>query len=287
MWIAYALLTAFMLATCDALTKKALASRDAYFVAWARLFFALPFFIASLFIAGIPKLDYYFWRAALIAVPLEIAAYILYIKSLKASPLSLTMPFLALTPVFVILISYIMLGEKVSAAGGTGILLLAAGGYMLNMHKAGESVLQPFKEILREPGSVMMIAVAFIYSFTASLGKMAIMHSSPAFFGSLYFILITILFTPIAFIKSRESILIKKKDLFPFLMIGMTFFLMIIFHMKAMSLTNVAYMISVKRMSLLISIFYGYLIFRESNIRERALGSLVMFAGFLLIVLNP
>ncbi len=42
MWVTLSLLTAFSLATSDALTKKVLRSRDEYFVAWIRLLFALP-----------------------------------------------------------------------------------------------------------------------------------------------------------------------------------------------------------------------------------------------------
>ncbi|MDI6729781.1 MAG: hypothetical protein QMD44_12790, partial [Thermodesulfovibrionales bacterium] len=60
---------------------------------------------------------------------------------------------------------------------------------------------------------------------------------------------------------------------------------MIISHMIAMSLTKVAYMISVKRLSLLIGVFYGYLFFKESGIKERMLGTILMLVGFVLIVL--
>lgn len=286
MWIIYALLTAFLFATSDTLTKKALASRDEYFVAWIRLILALPLLIISLAFIEIPPLDRTFWVATVIALPLEIVAIILYTKALKVSPISLTMPFLALTPVFLILVSYLLLGEKISITGGLGIFLIAAGSYMLNIHKAWGSFLEPVKAIFRERGSILMIIVAFIFSITSSLGKMAIEHSSPVFFGSFYFILIAILFTPIAMKKSKGKVVITKKETIPFLSIGITYSLMIIFHMLAMSLTQVAYMISVKRMSVFFSILYGCLIFKEERITERTLGSMVMFTGFLLIILT-
>jgi drug/metabolite transporter (DMT)-like permease len=46
-------------------------------------------------------------------------------------------------------------------------------------------------------------------------------------------------------------------------------------------------MISIKRTSLLFSIFYGYILFKEENIRERLLGSFFMLGGALLISLGP
>ena len=286
MWIIYALLTAVLLATSDALTKRVLASGDEYFVAWARLLFALPVFLASLFFIEIPHMNKDFWLATLIALPFEIVAMILYTKALKSSPISLTMPFLALTPLFLILASYLILGEKVSVSGGIGIILIASGSYTLNIHKMRHSLFEPLKAVFSEKGSLMMIAVALIYSVTSSLGKMAITNSSPVFFGSFYFILMTIIFTPIALNKNKGKLVISRKDILPFAVIGVTYSLMIIFHMLAMSLAKVAYMISVKRMSLLFSILYGHLLFKEEKIAERTFGGILMFIGFVLIVLS-
>lgn len=286
MWIIYALLTAILLATSDALTKRVLVSRDAYFVAWIRLIFTLPVFLVILMLIDIPDLDRTFWSATLIALPLEITAIILYTKALKTSPISLTMPFLALTPLFLIFISYIILGERVSISGGVGVFLIAIGSYTLNIYKIRQALTEPIKAIFKEKGSVMIIIVAFIFSITSSLGKMAIEHSSPMFFGSLYFILVTLLFTPIAIRKNKGKITVTRKDIIPFASLGITYSLMIIFHMLAISLTKVAYMISVKRMSLLFSIFYGYILFKEEKIAWRATGGIIMFTGLVLIIFS-
>ncbi len=286
MWILLSLLTAFSLATSDALTKKALVSRDEYFVAWIKLLFSLPLLLVSLLFVEIPQLDRTFWLATLCAIPLEIAAIILYTKALKVSPISMTVPFLALTPIFLIFTSNIILGERVSVYGGAGILLMAVGSYSLNIHLIRVNVLEPVKAIFREKGSVMMIIVASIFSITASLGKMAIEHSSPIFFGCFYFIIVTLIFTPIALIMNKSKIEIAKKDIVPLVSIGITYSMMIIFHMLAMSLSNVAYMISIKRTSLLFSMFYGYIIFKEEKIAEKTAGCIIMLAGFLFIVLS-
>ena len=285
MWIIYALLTALFLATSDALTKHVLVSKDEYFVAWARLLFALPILLITLFFIRWPLLNGTFWIATACALPLEIGAVILYTKALKVSPISLTIPFLAFTPLFIILTSYLLLGEKISSRGGAGILLIAAGSYALNIHKAKESIYDPIKAIFKEKGALMMIMVAFLYSFTSTLGKMAIENSSPIFFGSFYFILLTVLFTPIALTKNKDKIVFTKRDIRALIFIGISYSLMIIFHMLAMSLTTVAYMISIKRISLIFSIVYGHILFKEERMSERLFGGMVMLVGFALIVL--
>jgi drug/metabolite transporter (DMT)-like permease len=182
--------------------------------------------------------------------------------------------------------SNLILGEKVSLNGAIGILLMAIGSYTLNIHKIRYTLLEPIKAIFRERGCVMMIIVAFIFSITSSLGKMAIEHSSPIFFGSFYFVLVTILFTPIAIKKNKGKISLAKKDIMPLISIGITYSLMIIFHMIAISMSNVAYMISIKRTSLLFSIIYGWILFKEEKITEKIVGGMIMLIGFILIVLS-
>jgi uncharacterized membrane protein len=87
-------------------------------------------------------------------------------------------------------------------------------------------------------------------------------------------------------VKNRGRLKISKKDILPLSSIGVTFALMIIFHMLAMSLVNVAYMISIKRTSLLFSILYGHLLFKEEKITEKVLGAIIMLFGFVLIVFS-
>lgn len=287
LWVLFALLAAFSLATSDALTKKALTIHNEYLIAWLRLLLALPALLISLFFIPVPDLGKDFYTAFLIALPLEIIAMIFYIKALKLSPLSLTLPFLSLTPVFLILVPYLILGEKISLVGALGVILIASGGYVLNINEFKKGIFEPFLAIRKEKGSLYMIAVALIFSFTSSLGKMAIEYSSPIFFGATYIAAVVIAFAPIALYKSRNELklLFRNGAIRSSILPGILHSVMIISHMIAMSMTKVAYMISVKRLSLLIGVFYGYLLFKESGIRERMLGAAIMLVGFVLIVL--
>lgn len=286
MWVIFALISAFTLATSDALTKKALKDSNEYLAAWFRLFFSLPLLVVILLFIPMPQLDKEFFRAFFIALPVEIITIILYIKALKVSPLSLTLPFLALTPVFLIFISYFIVGEKVSFWGDTGIFLIAAGSYILNISEIKKGFFEPFRAVTKEKGSVFMICVALLYSFTASFGKKAIEHSSPLFFAVTYFIALTVFFAPIALWMARNDLknFIIEKQFRGLFLPGIFYAVMAASHMLAMKLTKVAYMISVKRLSLIIGIMYGYFLFKEENIRERLLGAILMFIGFVIVV---
>jgi drug/metabolite transporter (DMT)-like permease len=285
-WVLLALISAFTLATSDALTKKALTRSNEYLVAWFRILFSIPLLLFIWFFIPMPKLDIEFYKAFAFALPLEIIAIIFYIKALRISPLSLTLPFLSLTPVFLIVVSYLILGEKVSFRGSIGIIFITVGSYTLNLHEMRKGIFEPFGTITKEKGSVLMITVALIYSVTSSLGKIAIEHSSPLFFGITYFIAVTIVFAPIALWLGKGELksFISGKQFKCLLLPGLFYSVMIASHMIAMSLAKVAYMISVKRTSLIMGVIYGYFLFREKNIRERLIGAVLMFIGFVMIV---
>ena len=284
-WFSLSLMTAIFVATSDALSKLALRDCDAETIAWVRWAFALPFLLCFLPFIEIPELDRQFWIIIFIALPLEVAAIILYMRAIKASPLSLTIPFLAFTPVFLIITSFILLGEFPDSSGISGIVLIASGGYLLNIEKFSEGIWAPLKAIKNEKGSKLMIVVAFIYSITSNLGKMAILHSSPLFFAICYTFLLALFLTPFVWLRrKREKSPLKLKPLL-LIMIGLTYAMMLICHFRAISLVEVAYMISIKRTSMVFSVIYGWLLFREENIRHRLLGSSVMAAGVALILL--
>jgi len=288
LWFPLTLFCAFSLATSDALTKKALADHNEYLIAWLRLLLALPFLLAPLLFIQIPSLGKDFFPAILIALPLETAATLFYIRALKVSPLSLTLPFLALTPVFLLIIPFLLLGEKISLAGGIGILLIAVGSYSLNLGETRKGILAPFRAIRRERGALYMIVVAFLYSITSTLSKKAIAASSPLFFAACYYPAVVIMLTPFTIYYGRQELkgLVKNNALKSALFPALFYALMLIAHMLAISMAQVAYMISVKRLSLLIGVFYGHLLFKEKGIRERPLGTVLMLLGVVLITLG-
>lgn len=281
-WLPYTLLTALSLASADALSKKALTDADELTIVWVRVGYSLPFLALTLFFVPLPRLDRTFWATVAAMVPLEIAAMALYVKAIRLSPLSLSVPFLALTPVFIIFIAFFLIGERPSPTGVAGIIVIAAGAYMLNLNSSMEGLSGPLRAIVREPGSILMTAVALIYAFTSTLGKMAVQHSSPIFFGFFYPFILTAVLTPFMAGKGTLRTVVSRPVIF--LLIGLCAATMISTHYMAISLTNVSYMIAVKRMSIVFSVIYGKIFFKEASIRERLMGSSMMVAGVALII---
>jgi uncharacterized membrane protein len=159
------------------------------------------------------------------------------------------------------------------------------GGYTLNLSALRTGFLAPLRAVVQERGSLYMLVVALIYSVTSSLGKVAIDHSAPAFFGATYFGALVICLLPIIARRSGERIVPALRGNLRAAFLPAVFdTVATVSHVYAVSMSNIAYMVSVKRTSLLIGSLYGFLLFRERNMRERMAGAILMFAGFVLIM---
>ncbi len=126
-----------------------------------------------------------------------------------------------------------------------------------------------------------MLFVAFIYSITAILGKKGVLYSSPTFFAASFFSLLGIIVFLILIRNFDWNVFIRKE----LLIIGLLSSIMITFHMMALKLTYVSYMISIKRSSLLFGIIFGVVFLHEKGLKEKIAGGLFMIAGMLIISL--
>jgi drug/metabolite transporter (DMT)-like permease len=283
-WFFLSLLAAVSLATSDALTKRFFSNLPPLMMGLARLGYALPWLLAALFFIPWIIPDTIFWFCIAIGLPLEALAFYCYMKALKVSPLSLTVPFLAFTPGFIIVTGWIILGEEISPGGFWGIILIIVGAYFLNLSKTRHGLLTPLMAIFRERGSRLMLLVSFLYAFTSTIGKLAIIHSNPYIFGIIYNIALAMLLTlflPAAATAEPVKNLVRRPVIG--LILGATVATTIFSHMLAISMTNVAYMISLKRTSLLFGVLYGALWFKEEKIAERLTGAIIMISGVFLI----
>ncbi len=285
MWFLLALGSAFSWATADAFAKKQLRDQDSITVIAVRLLYSLPLLWLLVPFIEFPVLTREFAITVAVALPFEVAAALLYMAALKRSPMSLCIPYLAFTPVFLIVTAYFILDETVSTGGLFGILAVTAGAYVLGTSGVHSGIFAPLKNIWHEKGSVMMLGVAFLYSITGAVTKKAIILSSPEFFAIFYFHLMALCFLPLVFSRTRrKAVWSLMKPNASIMAMGAFFAAMILFHSFAIRLVEAPYMISVKRTSMIFSVMYGWILFREREVGVRLFGTAIMFAGILMIV---
>ena len=288
-WISLTLLSAFFLATADTLSKRYLSHYRPGELVLVRFGVAGMLLLPLLLWEPWPSLPPVFWGWMAVAMPLELLAMWLYMQAIRSSPLSLTLPYLAFTPAFNTLTAYLVLGETITLSGFSGILLIVFGAWLLNLqatqNASGLNILAPFRAITRERGSRLMLMVAALYSLTSVTGKGALLHATPAFFGPFYFVALGA--TSLLLFASRDVSTWRALGRHPWahLAIGVCMGAMVVTHFYAIEHIEVAYMIAVKRTSLLFGLLYGAWLFKETGLLKNLVAGMLMVLGVFLIVM--
>jgi drug/metabolite transporter (DMT)-like permease len=284
-WLILGIFTAFFEAVKDVFSKQNLKKSDEYVVAWSLAFFSVIFLTPWVLYTGIPALNSQFWVALLIGGSINAVTTILYIKAIKVSDLSLTVPLVALTPLFMLLTSPLIVGEYPKLFDYIGILLIVAGSYLLNIKEKSQGYLAPFKALLKEPGPKFMLIVAFLWSITSNFDKIGVQNSSPIFWLFSLFGTMSVLLLPILLHKTPNP---SRKILNQLPMLAaMGFFnaIGVLCQMQALTLTLVVQVIAIKRTSVLMGVLFGHFIFKEKDIQQRLLGAGIMVLGVFFISL--
>ncbi|MGC1954499.1 MAG: DMT family transporter [Gammaproteobacteria bacterium] len=286
-WLTLSLVCAISMASADAATKYWLSTYSAPELVVVRFGYS-AILLAPLLLQPWPELPAPFWGWVGSMVPLEILAMWLYMKAIRDTPLYLTLPYLAFTPVFVAMTGLLLLGERISLTGWIGILLVVAGAYRLNAGRGTRlrAWFAPLRALAYARGSRLMLTVAVLYSLTSVMGKGALQYTSPLFFAPFYFCLLglaTLLLFGLVIPQPRALL---RAHLPQHLAVGALMALMIVTHFAAVERAEVAYMIAVKRTSLLFGILYGTFLFKEPYPLRHLVAGALMVCGVLLIALG-
>ncbi|MES0447130.1 MAG: DMT family transporter [Desulfobacterales bacterium] len=283
-WFFLSLAAALSIAARDVSIKsyKDLQPRE---IAALELFWALPALIIGCVFVETPPLDQTFWWTFILSIPINIMAYVLYLNAIKISPISLSVPFLAFTPIFMILTGFWVLGETINLWGGFGTGLIVIGSYILHFKKNQLSFSAPFSAFIHEKGSWYMLIVAVLFAFAAVIGKKAILHSSPLFFSYSFFLVFNVLILMGLFVRGKNNWQKIIRNSPKGLWLGSLLMIHISFHGLAISISTAVYMVAVKRSSILFSVLLSWLILKERDIHYRGLGTLIMFVGMIFITL--
>ena len=167
------------------LTRKVLVTR----IPGAALLFylslgQLPFFFAWMIQADSAGVAAGYFVPAALSVVLNIAANLLFMEAVKQSPLSLTVPFLALTPVFTTVLGVPLLGEIPGPLKWVGVAVVVVGAFQLNLGGTeGSGPRSALRALTDERGSVLMVLVALCWSLAMPLDKLALGHADVATHG--------------------------------------------------------------------------------------------------------
>ena len=245
--------------------------------------------LGDMVFVGYPDLEWIYFLPTLLSVVLNLGANYLFFRAVQISPLSLTTPYLAFTPVFTAIMALIFLGQIPNAFGWTGILVVCIGAFCMNPGNSDDGALAPLKALWTERGSFYMLIVALLWSITPILDKTASEMSNPLWHTMFLAGSVGVVFAVMRGVQdgSLKPLWREFRAIPMWLALGGFFAVAaMVLQLTSYAFIDVAYVETIKRaIGVMAAIGAGYFIFGERDVMRRLFGALVMSAGVALILL--
>jgi len=294
---ALAIICSVVWVTADALRKRITAHFDALELAVCLHWIQLPLLALLL---GVPfvwpqsewgqsfvwELQPGYWLPAMPTIVCNALANVLFLRALQLSDLSLSVPYLSLTPVMAMFSGWLVVGEVPTFIGMVGVCTIGLGALVLNPGKREGGRFRPIQTLLNEKGSLAMLGVGALWSISVAFDKAAVNLSNPLTHAAV--LALTGGFILEMMRRRKPSHEFMARFLRAWLLVIVTTSVItaaLFVQLAAYEFIEVAYVEAMKRsIGLVGSVLIGWLIFKESDVAQRLFGVCVMAIGVCLIL---
>lgn len=235
--------------------------------------------------------DFYFYflpyfLPGIILVIIGIFSALIFLKSIKESDLSLTIPLLSFSPLFSSLFSLFFLGEQLNNVQYLGIFAIIFGTLVLYSDNFNFFFLvKSISNIRKSLSAKLMLLVSFCWSLTPVLDKICLQYSSINFHGFIQsiFTFFILFLLSINELKKLKSAKLERVKLILFTILIGTFATILQFY--AILSTLVPIMESIKRaMGQFSALIFGKIFFSEKITKQKVLGIIFISIGVNIII---
>ena len=245
----------------------------------------------ELLLPTLPEMTSAYGVSFALALGLNLVANLLFMRSVATSPLSLTTPYLAFTPVFTTIGGALVFSEIPSALATVGVCIVCAGAFGLNAVGAGKGALAPLRALLDERGSLYMLGVALLWSVSSLVDKSASSTSSPTFHAGAIALGLTVVYGAWRSATSRGLSWVRDETSGRVGFIvgaGLVSLVAYFAQLVAYEYTDVSHVETIKRaVGTLAALVAGHLVFREEGVAKRVVPAALMIIGVAMVLYRP
>ncbi|MGK9476364.1 EamA family transporter [Melioribacter sp. OK-6-Me] len=288
-WFIVAFLSSLLSAFAAITQKKILFNRTplefSFLLAIVNLIFSIPFFLF---------VDYGTIQSSNLGVLLlksiiGVAAFLCVMTALKNLQISNALPLLALTPGFVAIFAYFLLGESLKTQEVIGLISLIVGTYILES-KSLKEILFPLNVFIKSKYHHYILLALLLFTASSIMDKFLLvkLNMTPISLMAFQHLFLAVIFALLYFIYPSQDkkwlINVNQNDfgwivLVSLLTIGYRFTQII-----SVSLASVALSLAIKRTSVLWATIIGGKIFKDSNLLKKTIAVLFILLGAVLIL---
>ena len=294
MWILFAFLSALFAGLTSILAKCGIKKTDSNVATAIRTIVVLIFSWLMVFIAGaqgeIDRLSSRTWIFLILSGFATGASWLCYFKALQLGNVNKVVPIDKSSTILSILLAVLLFHEDISFRKIIFVAMLTAGTYLM-ITKKKESGDDEFKSSGRSDRRWLIFALlsAVFASLTSVLGKMGVEGVNSNLGTAIRTVVVLLMAWIVVFVTGKQNTVrtIERKELTFICLSGLATGASWLCYYKALKDGIASIVISVDKLSMLITIAFSYFVFKEKLGIKAMIGLALITAGTLLMVVFP
>lgn len=284
MWVLFAFGSAMLAGLTSVLAKCGIKKTDSTVATAIRTIVVLIFSWLMVFVVGSQEtISAIGGRTLLFLVPSGLAtgaSWLCYFKALQLGDVNKVVPIDKSSTVLTILLAAIFLQEGVSLTKGIGVVLIAVGTFLMIEKKQSGGETKSAAWLWYALGS------AVFASLTAILGKVGISGVESNLGTAIRTGVVLLMSWVMVFVTGKQGALkaIPKNELFFICLSGLATGGSWLCYYKALQDGPASVVVPIDKLSILVTVLFSYLVFREKLTKKSALGLAGIVAGTLLML---
>ncbi len=281
MGVILSLLSACFSSAKDLISKRLAFQLDGTTSTFASFAFALPYYLVLLaLLALLGRETFVYSGAFLLLVVLrsttDTLAEGLKMHAFTHGDISVVASFFSLSPLFLLLTSPLITGDRLSVPGAAAVLLVV-GGSLLLLYRPGHKSWRSQRR-----GILLASAAALFFSFNSCFDRLAVQKGTPVFAGFTMTLLSAAFLAPTLLLRPdrQKALRVSQRALWARGFLEVAF---MVAKLSALQYLQAPYVVGLQRLALLLSIVGGRVFFREEDFLRRLVAGLLILLGVFLI----
>ena len=285
MWLILAICSAVFAGLTSILAKCGLQNVDSTVATAFRTVVALAFAWIIVLIAGsyseIGNIDGYTWVFLILSGLATGASWLCYFKALQIGNVNKVVPVDKSSNVMAIILAIILLGETITVWGVIGVVLILVGTMMMIEKKDVEEVNERTGWLLFAIGSAVFAAL------TSILGKVGMEGVDSTLGTAIRTVVVLVMSWAMIYVTKKQDKMkgIGRKDALFIVLSGLATGASWLCFFGALQIGPASIIVPIDKLSILITIAFSYVVFKEVLSKKSAVGLAGIVAGTLLLLI--
>lgn len=286
MWILFAFGSAFFAGITAVLAKCGIKDVDSDAATAVRTVVVLVFSWVMVFVSGseIGPISAKTWTFLILSGLATGASWLCYFKALQLGDVNKVVPIDKSSTILTIILAFIFLGEPITLVKGIAVVLIGIGTFMMIQKK--ETVDEPEKSGRRSWLIYALLSTVFA-SLTAILGKIGIEGVESNLGTAIRTCIVLVMAWVVVFVKGKQYTIREiPKNEFGFICLsGLATGGSWLCYYRALHDGMASVVVPIDKLSILVSIAFSYIVFRERLTKKAVAGLCLIVVGTLIMLL--